>query len=312
MDLVTGATGIVGREIVAALLAAGGDVKALRREKSDVEGVEKMLLGRGVSVEKLSWVLGDTRDMEAMMDAVDGCSRVFHTAALVSFREKDAEILKDVNVRGTAVVVDAMLEKGGKELVHVSSVAALDGEEIPERADYAVSKYKAELEVYRGGEEGLRVCMVQPTIIVGEGDFTKSSGKLFLQVDRGLPVYPVGKNGFVASKDVASACVAMAEEGLWGKSFVLNGANLRFKDAFEMIAESIGAKAPRRPLRKWMSNVICAIPFVQNKLGLKAMQEDIEYDGSGVVEALSEWSYSDIEEVIKEVGEGYLSSSDSN
>ena len=73
MDLVTGATGIVGREIVAALLSAGGDVRALRRAKSDVEGVEKMLGRRGVSVEKLNWVEGDTRDMDAMMDAVAGC-----------------------------------------------------------------------------------------------------------------------------------------------------------------------------------------------------------------------------------------------
>jgi len=308
MDLVTGATGIVGREIVAALLSAGGDVRALRRAKSDVEGVEKMLGRRGVLVEKLNWVEGDTRDMDAMMDAVAGCSRVYHTAAVVSFREKDAELLYDVNVRGTAVVVNAMLEMGVKELVHVSSVAALDGEEIPEKADYAVSKYKAELEVWRGGEEGLEVCMVQPTIILGEGDFSKSSGKLFLQVDNGLPVYPVGANGFVASKDVASACVAMAEAGLWSKAFVLNGANMKFKDAFEKIAASIGAKAPTRPLKKWMSNLVCALPFVQNKLGLKAMQEDTVYDGSKAVEALDGWEYSKIDEVIKEVGKVYLKS----
>lgn len=306
MDLVTGATGILGREIVAALLSAGGKVRALRRERSDVEGVEKMLGRRGVSLEKLIWVEGDTRDVYAMMDAVEGCSRVYHTAAVISFRERDAELLFDVNVSGTAAVVNAMLEVGVKELVHVSSVAALDGAEIPEKADYAVSKYKAELEVWRGGEEGLEVFMVQPTIIVGEGDFSKSSGKLFLQVDKGLPVYPVGANGFVASKDVASACLAMAEAGLWGKAFVLNGANMKFKDAFEKIAASIGAKAPARPLKRWMSNLVCALPFVQNKIGLKAMQEDTVYDGSKVVEAIDGWSYSDIDEVIKEVGKVYL------
>lgn len=306
MDFVTGATGIVGREIVSALLAAGGEVRALRRENSDVEGVEKMLSQRGLSLENLHWVLGDTTEMDSMLAAVDGCSRVFHTAALVSFRERDAKLLHQINVVGTAIVVNAMLECGVKQMVHVSSVAALDGAEIPEKADYALSKYKAELEVYRGGEEGLDVCMVQPTIIIGAGDFSKSSGKLFLQIDKGLPVYPIGANGFVASKDVASACVAMADEGLWGKSFVLNGANLRFKEAFKMIAESIGTKAPKRPLRKWMSNVICALPFVQNKMGLKAMQEDIEYDGSTVVAALNGWSYSNIEGVIKEVGEDYL------
>ena len=178
--------------------------------------------------------------------------------------------------------------------------------EIPEKADYAVSKYKAELEVWRGGEEGLEVCMVRPTIILGEGDFSKSSGKLFLQVDKGLPVYPVGANGFVASKDVASACLAIAEAGLWGKAFVLNGANMKFKDAFEKIAASIGAKAPARPLKRWMSNLVCALPFVQNKIGLKAMQEDTVYDGSKVVEAIDGWSYSDIDEVIKEVGKVYL------
>jgi nucleoside-diphosphate-sugar epimerase len=306
MDLVTGATGIVGREIVAALLSAGGKVRALRRERSDVEGVEKMLGRRGVSLEKLIWVEGDARDVYAMMDAVEGCSRVYHTAAVISFRERDAELLFDVNVSGTAAVVNAMLEVGVKELVYVSSVAALDGAEIPEKADYAVSKYKAELEVWRGGEEGLEVCMVRPTIILGEGDFSKSSGKLFLQVDKGLPVYPVGANGFVASKDVASACLAIAEAGLWGKAFVLNGANMKFKDAFEKIAASIGAKAPARPLKRWMSNLVCALPFVQNKIGLKAMQEDTVYDGSKVVEAIDGWSYSDIDEVIKEVGKVYL------
>lgn len=306
MDLVTGATGIVGREIVAALLSAGGEVRALRREGSDVQGVEKMLKSRGIDLSKLSWVMGDTRDIDAMLDAVEGCSRVFHTVAVVSFREKDAELLYDVNVRGTAVVVDAMLESGVKQLIHVSSVAALDGDEIPEKADYAVSKYKSELEVWRGGEEGLEVSMVQPTIIIGGGNFSKSSGMLFTKVANGLPVYPLGTNGFVAAKDVASACVAMADQGLWGKAFVLNGANMKFKAAFEKIAESIGVKAPRSPLKKWMVSLVCALPFVQNKLGLKAMMEDTEYDGSGVVEALDGWGYSDVDEVIKAVGEEYL------
>ncbi|MAO46719.1 MAG: hypothetical protein CL823_06165, partial [Crocinitomicaceae bacterium] len=125
MDLVTGATGIVGRELLSQLLASGASVRALHRKDSAVQATVEFITNKGISLDGLEWVLGDTRDFDDMCSAMCGCSRVFHLAALVSFSPSDAETLMDVNRGGTETVVNAMLATGLKDLIYVSSVAAL-------------------------------------------------------------------------------------------------------------------------------------------------------------------------------------------
>jgi len=334
MDFVTGATGIVGRELVALLLESGFQVKALRRELSDVKSVEKFLTSRAVSLDNLLWVLGDIRDFDEIEEAMKGCTRVFHLAALVSFSPSDGEILNEINIGGTRNVVNVMLESGVKDFYYISSVAAsgLDfkkpvtentpWEDGPLVNHYSRSKHHAELEVWRGSEEGLNVVILNPSVIIGEGNFSRSSGQFFSQIYSGLPVYPAGANGFVSARDVASACVALSASEIKDQRFLLNSTNLSYKDLFESIARSINATPPSKPLKGWMINIAIAMFKLKqlftgakppaSKTNILMSQFVTEYDGSKIVKALSDvgikWNYEDLEKAIERTGKAYLAS----
>ncbi len=335
MDFVTGATGLVGRELVALLLESGSKVKALRRESSDVESVENFITLRGLPLQNLSWFLGDALDFEEMEEAITGCSRVFHLAALVSFSPFDEEVLNEINVGGTRNIVNVMLESGVKDLYYISSVSALGvdhnkpvneetpWEDGPHVTHYSRSKYHAELEVWRGSEEGLNVVILNPSVVIGEGDFSRSSGQFFSQIHSGIPpAYPAGANGFVSARDVASACVALSKTDIKNQRFLLNSTNSSYKDLFKSIAHSINAAPPAKPIKGWMINLAIVIFRIKHmftgikppasKISLSMSQFVTEYDGSKIVSSLYEegveWDYESIEDAIERTGKAYLAS----
>lgn len=264
MVFVTGATGLVGRYLVDELLRNGERVRALCRPQSDRQAVHAFLAKTGTDDAQLQWVEGSLRDGLFLEEAMAGCQRVFHCAAMVSFHPKDAETMMRINRDATALLVNAMLHTGARELVHVSSVAALgrkSGEPVHEDvpfedgrdvSHYARSKFAAELEAWRGQEEGLRVLAVNPVIILGEGDFSRSSSMLFTLVHRGISWYPIGTNGFVAARDVARACTVLSDQECWGERFVLCAENASYRQLMVWMAEALGVPAPRRPLKAWM------------------------------------------------------------
>jgi nucleoside-diphosphate-sugar epimerase len=330
MDLVTGGTGIVGRELLSQLLSKGGEVRALRRESSDTESVEAFIKAQGVSTERLSWVNGDTREYAEICDAIEDCNRVYHLAALVSFHPSDEPSLMEINRGGTANVVNAMLEHAIHDLVYVSSVAALGHtlnksiteetsfEEGPLITAYSRSKYESELEVWRGQEEGLSVLILNPSVIIGEGDFSRSSGELFSQSAKGIPVFPAGKTGFVSARDVAGACLALAESGIRGERFILSAENISYKDAMGAIAYSVGAKPPTKIVKWWMINLVvfmfAALEFftgrksMANKTSMRMAQLKTKYDGSKILRALEGWEYESVQGAIDRSGKAYLES----
>ncbi|MBM71734.1 MAG: hypothetical protein CL847_03010 [Crocinitomicaceae bacterium] len=330
MDFVTGGTGIVGRELLCQLLAKGSEVKALRRESSDVEGTEAFITNHGVSIQGLNWVCGNIRDFDEMLSVLQGCSRVYHAAALVSIHPKDKPLLMEVNRDGTANVVNAMLDLGIDDLIYVSSVAALghstkspvteqtEFEEGPLVTAYSRSKYESELEVWRGQAEGLNVLILNPSIIIGEGDFSRSSGEFFSQAAQGVPVYPAGKNGFVSARDVGKACLALAESKVRGERFLLNSENISYKDAMIAIAHSVGAKAPDKIVKWWMIDLAVFIftllnlftrrKSLPNKTSMLMAQLKTEYDGSKIQNVLDNWEYECVFDAIERTGRVYLES----
>jgi nucleoside-diphosphate-sugar epimerase len=264
MVFVTGATGLVGRYLVDELLRSGEQVRALCRPRSDRNAVHAFLAKAGTIDANLEWVEGSMHDGMFLEESLVGCQRVYHCAALVSFHPKDAEVMLRINRDATGLLVNAMLHAGVEELVHVSSVAALGrkpGEPVHEDvpfedgrdvSHYARSKFAAELEVWRGQEEGLKVLTVNPVIVLGQGDFSRSSSMLFTLVHRGLNWYPMGTNGFVAARDVARACSLLAHYGCWGERYVLCSENASYRQLMTWMAEALGVPAPRRPLKSWM------------------------------------------------------------
>jgi len=334
MDFITGATGIVGRELLAQLLESGKSVKALKRKGSDVKGVINFLRLRGINPleSELCWVEGDVTDIQSLEDGIRGCEKVFHIAAVVSFHPSDEALMMKVNAGGTANVVNTMLDQGVTDLIYVSSVAAIGytSEIITEQTifedgsfttGYSRSKNKSEIEVWRGQEEGLKVAIVNPSIIIGPGDFTKSSAELFSKVYNGIPFYPTGTHGFVSVYDVARVCILLEETGIRGQRFLLNAENRSYKDLLSTIAVALNTTAPSKPVRNWMAGMVWRGFWAIEKLtGRKAMatkeslimaQRPTEYDGSQIRKTLLEkgveWNYGSVNDAIQSTAKIYLS-----
>lgn len=335
MNLVTGATGIVGMPLVVKLLQSGEAVRALRRATSDTSLVEAAVQGRvpeGRS--RLEWVEGDLTDQASLEAALEGVQRVFHCAALVSFHPKDHGQMDRINAQGTAHLVDAMLHCGTPRLLHVSSVAALgrkEGqptnedtlfEEQPGTTGYARSKHRAEMEAWRGSVEGLPggLVVVHPTVVLGPGDFSRSSGALFDRIARGLAWYPKGSNGFVGSEDVAEACVRLGLSEVRDARFVLCAEQWTYEAMMKAIALALQVRPPHRPVHRWMVGWIWrALALVEALTGRRsvATRESLAntgahhtYEGTRVVKAMEglgiSWSYTPIGEVIEQTAKVYL------
>lgn len=317
MVLVTGATGFLGSHLVCQLLAAGKQVRACKRKTSDMREfnfIFQYYFGNSLSAksvrELLQWAEADVLELDTLTQAMQGIERVYHCAALVSFDAGDRDLLMKVNVEGTANVVNLCLIHGVKYLSYVSSIASLgrtkSGNTMDENStwehsklnsNYAISKYRAEMEVWRGAEEGLLVMVVNPGVIIGVGDFSKGSNALIRTIYKGMPMYSMGANGYVDVADVARAILEIESAGIFNRRFVLVGANMRFRDLFFMIADGFGKKRPYINVTPFMAAIawrVMAMVRLFSKKGLALTKETARA-------ALNE-SYYNSNRIISEVG----------
>ena len=227
-NLVTGATGLVGMHILLDLLSKGEKVKATFTKNSKLENVKKLFkfYNKESLLSEIEWVEMDIEDVVQVFDAVKGVDYVYHSAAIISFLKRDQYKMSNINIKGTANIVNACLEYKIKKLGHISSVAAIgrkgDGEyseinswvESNDNSFYAISKNKAENEVWRGVQEGLQAVIVNPGIIIGPSTWNRSSTTLFKQISSGLSFYPTGLNGFVDVRDVSNSIMELMNSSL--------------------------------------------------------------------------------------------------
>jgi nucleoside-diphosphate-sugar epimerase len=277
MILVTGGTGLVGSHLLFALISTGKRVKALKRKSSNLVPVKRLFNHYSINGESLfdqiEWIEGDVEDYQSLTTILAGVNEVYHCAAIVSFSKLDYTRMLECNVGGTANLVDACINAKVKKFCHISSIAALgdsiNGSSVDEtsfwgkskgRSGYSVSKFRSEMEVWRGIEMGLNAVIVNPSVIVGPGRWDGGSGNLFGAISKGFPFYTLGVTGYVDARDVAKAMIAAMEKGAWGKRFVLNSENLSYKEVFSMAAKSLGKKPPRIEAKPWMSNAV--LPFI--------------------------------------------------
>lgn len=253
--LVTGATGLVGAELVRRLCADGHQVRILRRSSSSLD-----LLG--ASTESVEHAIGDITDYESVEAAMQGVSHVYHAAAYLGFAgRRDWQRLYAVNVQGTAHVVDAARLAGVKRVVHTSSHAAFGRTAQVERvidertlwstslynSPYAASKYQAELEVHRAIAEGLDAVIVNPSLIFGRGAKGHVTREMVERVrDRAIPFVPVGGANVVDVRDVAQGHVAAMWHGTCGERYFLGSENLYWKDVFRILADAFDMMPPTR------------------------------------------------------------------
>jgi nucleoside-diphosphate-sugar epimerase len=279
---VSGATGFLGAHVVCNLLLNKQQVKAFKRKNSSLNEFNLIFKYRipdsrqqQILLQYLQWVEADILDIPSLDEALNNVHTIYHCAALVSFYQKDYNKLMQVNITGTANMVNMALIKGIKKFCYASSVAALgrkkSGELITENAkwepgklntNYAISKYKAELEVWRGKEEGLEVYIVNPTVILGIGDFNKGSNKLIKTVMKGLPFYTHGVNGYVDVEDVANAMCLLVQKELSGERYIIVGECLQNKELFYAIADAANVKRPPYRITKFTAEIAWRVAAV--------------------------------------------------
>ncbi len=262
MILITGATGLVGTHLLAELLPDHSSILALYRSEEKKNQALQVLSYYGIPSslieERLQWEKVDILDLVTLKNVFGGVKKVYHCAALVSFHRLDYQKLLEVNVQGTANVVNMCLHFGIEKLVHMSSVAALGSDKMDEyisekskwtsydgKSGYAISKKHGENEVWRGVEEGLSAIVVQPTIIFGAAPLTQSSIAIFKTVLKGQPFYTKGTNAIVDARDVARIMHQLMESNKSNEAYLLVGENTSFKTIMDVISEEGGVRKPR-------------------------------------------------------------------
>ena len=272
MVLVTGGTGLLGSHLIYKLLNEGESVRAIKRNNSHIVHLKDIFSYYTDKPEKLfskiEWFDADILDIHSIMNAMEGVDEVYHCAAIVSFQPKERNLIKKVNIEGTANVVDAALEKGIKKLCHVSSIAALGRAENSDIVDenthwrqseknsfYSESKFYGENEVWRGIGEGLNAVIVNPSIIIGPGFWNKGSTELLKTIHDGLTFYPSGTNGFVDVRDVARAMFILMKSNIHSERFILSSENLSYKDMCDICSHHFKVKKPSIKANKLMGEI---------------------------------------------------------
>ena len=331
MILLTGATGLLGSHIAYELLQQGKKIRALKRKDSNSVLTEKIFsFYTNEHIELLNaieWVEGDVLDLGSLEDAMVGITHVYHCAAMVSFLPKEKDKMMQVNIEGTANVVNAAMHAGVKKLCHISSIAALgstiDGNMItektwwknnPSNSYYAISKYGAEREVWRAAEEGLNVVIVNPSFIIGPGDTSKSSSEAFGILRKGASWYTNGVNGYVDVRDVAHAAIKLIESDVLNQRFILNAANLSYRSFFDKVLVQLNKPKTKREAGKillgfaWrIEKLLAAIagrnPIITKEKVGYALQIS-QYDGSKIQKTIN-FNYRNIDTSIMEICKFY-------
>lgn len=322
--LVTGGTGFLGAYVISELMARGYKVRALKRPSGSWPAFMDSHLS-----DEVDWVEGDVLDQPSLENALQGIDGVVHAAGVVSFSKHDRERMYKVNVEGTANIVNASLETGVRRFLQISSVAALGRRAVAGRLDetskwqqdpgqthYAISKYRGELEVWRGFAEGLNGAILNPATILGYGDWHTGSCAIFRNVYDEFGWFSRGINGFAGVEDTARAVAALLESDVTEERFIVCNDNWSFKTLLETMADGFGRRRPSREA----TPLIAALAWRYEKLrslftgqaplitreSAQVANANALFDSSKFLKTFPEFHYHSLEQIIKEACSRYL------
>ncbi|MCG2417989.1 NAD-dependent epimerase/dehydratase family protein [Aequorivita sp. F47161] len=334
MILVTGGTGLVGSHLLYFLLKENTTVRAIHRKNSDMQAVKKVFALYTSEVDslfnKIEWVAADIIDIPALTEAFKNITTVYHCAAIINFETSKYSLLKKINEEGTANIVNICLSNHVEKLCYVSSVATLGSnlnnrlvnEENPWNPDeknnvYAITKYAAEMQVWRGTQEGLNAVIVNPGVILGVSPDDGGSSRIISLGKRGVSYYPSGTMGIVDVKDVVKAMKALMESEIVNQQFILVGENIPYKELLSKLAILFGTKPPTKKLSKRLMLFLSGMDWLSNKLFntdrsipksmVRAMFKTSNYDSSKIKNTLN-FEFTPTEETLKRVAEAYKKS----
>ncbi|HNP33261.1 MAG TPA: NAD-dependent epimerase/dehydratase family protein [Flavobacterium sp.] len=326
MILVTGGTGLVGAHLLLNLTENEGSVRAIYRTSSTIEKTKSLFHRhqKEALFPKIDWIEADITDIPSLEIAFQDIDYVYHCAGFISFDPNDEEKLRKINIEGTANIVNFCLAYKVKKLCHVSSIAAFgnvasseifideETEWNPEinHSDYAISKYGAEMEVWRGFQEGLQIVIVNPGIILGSTIWKEGSGSIFTKVKKGLKMYTLGEAGYVGVNDVVSLMVQLMKSDITGERFCLVSENLNYRYIINQIAENSGKPKARFHVKPWMTAIFWRIDWFFNtffrtkrilsKHAATSIHTIDKYSNQKIKNALN-FEFQSINDVIKEI-----------
>lgn len=327
MILVTGGTGLVGSHLLYFLLKEGKTVRAVHRAHSNFKHVKEVFKNYhalDTLFPNIEWVVADITDVPALNDAFKGVTEVYHCAALVDFTAS-YKTLKKINTEGTANVVNACLYHPIKKLAYVSSIAAL-GESVnnapitesttwspdTDNSNYGIAKYGAEMEVWRGTQEGLNAVIINPGVIFGEGHWDSGTGALIKKIAKGIPHYPTGSINMVDVVDVCKALLATMLSEEKNKGYIAVGHTLSYKDFFTLGARIAGGNLPKRKLTRWkltLADYLEPLLFFKKKqltpFVINSLYTHKTYDGS-LLEKRFDFSYTPVEETMQRIIDRFM------
>ncbi|MGH3560341.1 MAG: NAD-dependent epimerase/dehydratase family protein [Mycobacterium sp.] len=252
--VVTGASGLLGANLAAELVAQGHTVTATRRSSTDTSSLTDL---------PIKWVYADLGSVAELSDVFAGADVVFHCAAYVTTKRKATPAISAVTIGGTRAVVEAAIAAATPRVVHTSTANTIgptsDGtpadEQTPWAMDtaklasaYAVTKRQAEIVVQRACDK-LDAVIVNPTYLVGPRDARPSSGRLIVELaNRRIPCWTPGYNNFADVSEVARGMIAAWLRGRRGERYILGGQELTYRDFMERVAQVAGVDPPRRRL----------------------------------------------------------------
>lgn len=319
LNLITGATGLVGSYLARYLLLKGEKVRAIKRKESNLKLVSDI-------ADKIEWIEGDINDVDTLLEATEGVDYVYHCAAIISYVKRDRDRMMQINVTGTANVVNVCLEQKVKKLLHVSSIAAIgrSGMHVLESnkwetnnatADYSISKYLSEREVWRGVAEGLNAVIINPSIIVGSGIWNSGSCRLFTTVHNGFKFYTEGITGYVDVRDVVRIAYALMQSEIQAERFIVNSENLMYRNYLWMVADALKTKRPPYKAKKFMSEIAWrADAFISmltgktptvTKATARIANKQFYFDNSKIVQAL-QFNFTPISQTVNDTAAAFL------
>ena len=322
--LVTGGTGFLGSYLLRYLVQQGyNNIIATKRKSSRMDLVQPV-------VDKITWVNCDILDVVGLEKAMQGVQQIYHTAAVVSFAPKQRKKMNQVNIEGTANIVNLALDSQVEKLVYVSSIAALGrrkrlqniNEKTKwERSDYnsayGISKYLAEQEVWRGVAEGLSASIINPAVIMGAGFWKEGTSALFNKMYKGNKFYGTGGNGFVDVRDVSRLMIQLMESDVVGERFIVNGENWDFQKLFNQIADALKVSQPNIALTPFLGGLAWRAEWFRSKISGNApivTKETVAnsfrtwiYENQKSLKTF-DFKYTPLEQTIQETGKSFLQS----
>lgn len=335
MILVTGGTGLVGSHLLFELVSSNKKVRATYRRAEKLEKVKHVFSYYSENWEALydsiEWVEADITDIPKLQIAFKSVTHVYHCAAFISFEPDKYLILRKINIKGTANIVNLSISHKVEKLCYVSSIATIghhtDTKKLinettawnPEddNSVYGITKYGAELEVWRGTQEGLNAIIVNPGVILGPGFWRSGgSGSLFRRIYNGLSYYTDGGSGYIDVYDAINIMIQLMESDITNENYILTSENLSFNQFNDMVSDAMGIQKKRREIKAWQLQFVWRIDWLNHKLFgkrrklskqlAKTLITVSNYDNSKVKNELS-YNFKPIKESIKVTSDFFIS-----